>query len=215
MATKIATLQSGSSIAANMLGVHISQHPEIFEPARSNCFDLCINDIDEILPEGVRAELAEEGDYLYNGSDVIRLSIENFPVPQYELTTINVRRVNSDIKFAGRPQWSSGTFKCTDFVGARTKDVLMALRAQAYDVNNDVINAAEKYKHTWEVFEYSPDYKKKLRTWTLYGAWISKVTEEPYSHDSNERRSIDVTVEYDRAIPTYDDELTELGRREL
>lgn len=201
----MAIVKSAASIEANMIGRHIANNPDLFEPARSNCFDLCISGIDDLLKEGVNDAVATDDDYIYNAGDVIRLSIEDFPVPHYELSTVEVRRVNSNIKFAGQPQWQSGSFKCTDFIGARTKDVLMALRAQAYDINRDVIKEASNYKHTWEVFEYNPDYTKKLRTWKLYGAWISKISENSFTHDSGEKRSIDVTVEYDRAIPEYDD----------
>lgn len=199
-----------SSIAANMIGRHIADHPEVFEPARSNCFELIIDDATDLLREGVDPATALPSDYINNAMDVIRLSCEDFPIPHYSLGTLEVRRVNSTIKFASTPTWDSGkSFKCTDFVGARTKDVLMALKARAYSINNDVMREAAEYKHTWTVNEYNVDYSKLLRSWKLYGAFITKLDEGDLSHDDNSLRRITVTIEYDRAKADTADELTD------
>lgn len=198
-----------SSVPANEIGLHIVRNPSLYEPARNNNFDLIINDVDRLLREGVDPAMATEEDYITGVGEIIRISAENFPVPNYSLEPVPVRRVNSTIKYAGGPTWSSGKFKCTDFVGARTKDALMALKAQAYDINHDVLHEASNYKHTWEVIEYNIDYTKKLRSWYLYGAWISDCQEGDFSHDDSGKRSIDVTVEFDRAIPVVETEEAE------
>lgn len=199
-----------TSIAANMIGRHIADHPEVFEPARSNCFELIIDDAPQLLKEGVKAATAKPSDYINNALDVIRLSCENFPVPNYSLGTMEVRRVNSTIKFASTPTWDSGkSFKCTDFIGAKTKDVLLALKARAYDINNDTLREASEYKHTWTVNEYNVDFTKKLRSWKIYGAFITKLDENDFSHDDTALRSITVTIEYDRAVPDSSEDLSE------
>lgn len=189
------------SISVEEKGLHIASRPDLYEPSKSNAFDLLIPDIANLLPQGVYAELSTDEDILHGVQDVIRLAVDSASVPHFTLGKIEVKRANSTVKFASGPTWESGTLKCTDFVGARVKDFLLALQGQAYDVRRDVVKLATSYKHDWTLIEYTGDYSRVIRKWTLKGAWISGLSEEEFSHDSEGKRTISVTVEYDRAIP--------------
>lgn len=195
---------------------HLAGNPDLYEPSRNNAFEfiLDLNSTDawriantkdaedRLLAAGVSlAKADDETNYINDISNVIRLSVAESSVPHFDLEVIRIRRGNSEMKFAGTPTFSEGTLKCNDYVGAKTKEVLLAWQRMAYDVTNDVVELAGNYKRNCKLVEYAPDYSKIIRSWTLYGCWVKTLSEGNFSHDSNDKRSIDVTIVYDRAVP--------------
>ena len=198
---------------------HLSATPELYEPSRSNAFEFILDltnqnaaffdnaiqkdpEVDTLLAAGVKAATADDDDYLTGVSEVIRLSVSEAFVPHFDLGVIEIKRGNSTMKFAGTPTFNDGTLKCNDYVGAKTKDVLLAWQRMAYDVENDVVELAGNYKRNCTLVEYAPDFSRVIRQWTLYGCWVKSLSEGSFSHESNDKRSIDVTIVYDRAVPT-------------
>lgn len=198
---------------------HLSQNPALYEPSRNNAFEFILDLSTQPIPNtlisaGVNAAIAESpaentDDYLNNVSDIIRISVAESSIPHFDLGVIEVRRGNSTMKFAGTPTFSEGSIKCNDYVGARTKDVLLAWQRMAYDVVNDVVELAGNYKRTCKLVEYTPDFAQVLRTWTLYGCWVRTLSEGNFSHESSDKRSIDVTIVFDRAVPEFSTPVTE------
>ena len=199
---------------------HLSDRPDLYEPSRSNAFEFLL-DLDgdsqfinytynedqpegSLLAAGVSAATASADDYFTDASNVVRLSVAESSIPHFDLEVIRIRRGNSEMKFAGTPTFSEGQIKCNDYVGARTKDILLAWQRLAYDVVNDVVELASNYKRTCQLIEYTPDYSSIVRSWTLYGCWVKTLSEGNFSHDSNDKRSIDVTIVFDRAVPTVE-----------
>lgn len=195
---------------------HLSGHPELYEPSRSNAFEFIVDltntnsfydsnavqkDDDTLLAAGVNASAFTDADYITDISKIIRLSVSEAFVPHFDLGVIEIKRGNSTMKFAGAPTFSDGQLKCNDYVGARTKDALLAWQRMAYDVVNDVVELAGNYKRNCTLVEYAPDYSRIIRQWNLIGCWVKSLSEGSFSHDSNDKRSIDVTIVYDRAIP--------------
>lgn len=197
------------SISIENKGLHIANNPSLYESAKSNAFDLIISaDLNSnLLMEGVDESTATSDDYLSDAQEVIRIAVDESFVPHYTMGVTEIKRGNSTIKYASTPTWEAGTIKCTDFVGARVKDYLMAIRNKVYDVSKDVVNLASEYKHDWTLVEYTGDYSKVIRSWTLKGCWISQLDEDAFSHDSDGKRAISVTVQYDRAIPSKGENL--------
>lgn len=202
--------QSGSEGVSN--AYHISDNPAYYEPSRNNAFQFIVVDpsfpVNDILLAGADAESTDPNDYLnVYGSyqEVLKLSISEAFVPHFDLDVIEIKRGNSSVKFAGTPSFSEGTLKFNDYVGARTKDILMAWHAMAYDVKTDVVQLAGNYKYDCMLIEYSPDFSRILRKWRLVNCWIKSFSEGNFSHESNDKRSVDVTIVYDRAIPDYSD----------
>lgn len=182
---------------------HMAENPALYEPSRNNAFRFIapVELAENLVPAGVEPELLTTEDYLQGSQTVIDLAVAESSVPHFTLDTVEVRRGNSVMKFANRPSFSEGSLTCNDFVGARVKDVLLAWQALAYDVANDVIHTADNYKFDCQLVEYSVDYSKIIRTWKLKGCWVSGLSEGSFQHDSNDKRSISVTLQYDRAIP--------------
>lgn len=180
---------------------HLADNPQLFEPARSNNFEFVVTDIDNLLQAGVSEELAQDNDYIKNGQDIIRLSVVSYSVPHFTLSEIPVQRGNNTMYFAGVPSFESGTLKVNDYIGARTKDALLAWQALAYDVNTEKVHTSDKYKKNCQLIEYSPDYEEIIRTWDLKGCWITKLSEGDFNNEQNEKRTVEATIRFDKAIP--------------
>lgn len=179
---------------------HLSDNPAIYEPSRNNAFEFIVNDrVNTLVQAGVT--LPRDENWLSGVQDVIRLSVSEASVPHFDLSIIEVRRGNSTMKFAGTPTFGECTLKCNDYVGAKTKAVLLAWQALAYDVANDVVNLASNYKFDCKLVEYTTDFSKAIRSWTLKNCWVRSLSEGSFTHESSDKRSIDVTIVYDRAIP--------------
>lgn len=185
---------------------HLADNPKLYEPARTNNFEFIVVGLDRLLKAGVDAETAGENDYLTNAQDVIRFSISETSVPHFALNVIEVKRGNTTMKFAGTPSFDAGTLKFNDYMGAQTKDYILAWKALAYDVRTEKIQLASNYKIDCYLKEYTPDYSRVLRTWEMKGCWVSDCSEDSFSSDSDDKRQVTVTLQYDRAIPVYDDE---------
>ena len=199
-----------SANGTNISTYHLSANPALYEPSRSNTFQFLLTGLansqtmSKILAAGKNINTAGETDYLgttQNMQEVIMLSVAEASVPHFELGTIEIKRGNSTMKFAGVPSFSDGTLRLNDYVGARTKDLLMAWQALAYDVSDAVVKLADYYKYDCELVEYAPDFSRIVRKWTLIGCWARSVSEGSFSHDNPDKRGIDVTIVYDRAIP--------------
>ena len=185
----------------NMGAYHLADYNNLYEPARSNNFEFIVTGIDTLLKAGMDVETATEGDYIRNGQDTIRVSVVSSSVPHFTMSTIDVKRGNSTIHFAGTPTFGEGTLKLNDYIGAKTKDVLLAWQALAYDVRTEKVHFADNYKKTCELVEYSPDYDQVIRRWILKGCWISALSEGDFNNEDNSKREVTATIVYDRAIP--------------
>ena len=184
---------------------HLADNPQLYEPSRSNNFEFIVTDIDNLIYAGVDKATATEQDYITNGQEVLRVSVLSSSVPHFTLSKIEIKRGNNTIKYAGTPTFDDGTLVLNDYIGARTKDILLAWQALAYDVTTEKVNRATAYKKDCTLVEYSPDYDEVIRTWTLKGCWISGLSEGEFSNENNEKRQVTATIVYDKAIPQKSD----------
>ena len=200
---------------------HISDRPDLYQPAVSNTFVLVIGmsnlstlglpdvNLDKNLLLPGRDSLKEDfddNDYLKlgtNASDIIRISVISGKVPHFSLDPIEIRRGNSRVKFAGSPSFENEDLTLQDYVGARTKDILMAWQAKAYDVVNDIVHTSDNYKINCTLNEYSPDMQTLVRSWDMIGCWIGGISEDNFNVQERKERQITATLHYDRAIPNY------------
>lgn len=182
-------------------GAHIANNPQLYEPARSNAFELLIPAFDALLPAGADENLTDASEYFKDVQDVIRVAVDSSSVPHHSNGVIEIKRGNKTIKFANTPTWDAGTVVLNDYVGTRVKDVLLALQNQVSPYNSDGINHASEYKHDWTLVEYTPNMKSVVRTWTLKGAWISGLSEGEFSHSNPDKKQITATVQFDWGIP--------------
>lgn len=177
---------------------HLADNPQLFEIQRTNNFEFVVTDIDGIRRAGSLP--TDRNAVITNAQEILRLSVSKAAVPHFSQETVSIKRGNTTLKYAGVPSFSEGSFEFHDFIGADTKAVLMAWQALSYDVETEKVGslATRNYKKNCYLIEYSPDYKK-VRTWILYGCWISKLEEGGYSSEEGGKHMITATIQYDYA----------------
>ena len=191
---------------------HLTNNPDIYEPARNNNFEFLVTGIDNLLRAGVDAETARETDYIKNGQEALRVAVESSSVPHFSLGVIEVKRGNNTAKYAGLPTFQSGSLTLKDYISVNSgysnpKDVMLAWQALAYNVRSEKISRASVYKKTCTLTEYSPDYEV-VRQWTLEGCWCSEVSEDNFSTENEGQRRFTATIVFDRAYPIVPEEVS-------
>lgn len=171
-----------------------------YQPAKRNFFELIVEDLGDLLKPGVESDMAEDRDYISNGQEVLRLTVNKAPLPHFELNDIEIRKGNSVVHYAGTPTFSDGSFEVDDMIGARSAAVLEAWQNLAYNVLTDKGGRAIDYKKNCTIIEYTSDHVK-VRSWKLIGCWIKDIDEGEYDKESDDLVRLTATIQYDRAIP--------------
>ena len=194
----MANINDGLSAYHLSTGTH-----RAYQPAKKNFFEFIVEDLDNLLKPGVEVDLAEDSDYIRNGQEVIRLTVNKAPVPHFELNDIEIRKGNSIVHYAGTPTFSDGTLEVDDMIGAQSKAVLEAWQNLAYNVVTDKGGRAIDYKKNATLIEYTSDHVK-VRSWKLIGCWIKNISEDDYDKTNDDLVRVQGTIRYDRAIPEID-----------
>lgn len=178
---------------------YLANNPKHYEIQRNNNFTFYVDFSDDFLKQDdVLRTINQVAADKTNTSQILMVSVSSAFIPHFTSNAIELKRGNNTMKFAGVPTFSNGTIQFDDFIGAGTKDILMAWQRKVYDVRTEKVGLASDYKHDAFLIERTPDYQV-VRTWRLYGCWISSLQEDDYSHDNNEKHNIKCTIEYDKA----------------
>lgn len=188
-----------ANINDGLSAYHLGSTHRAYQPAKKNFFEFIVEDLTNLLKPGVEKELAQEADYITDGQEVIRLTVNKAPVPHYELNEIEIRKGNSSVWYAGTPTFSEGTLEVDDMIGANSKAVLEAWQNLAYNVLTDQGGRAINYKKNCTLIEYTSDHVK-VRSWKLIGCWIKGISENDYDKESDDLQRVQATIRYDRAI---------------
>ena len=182
----------------NVGAYHFSANKAVYEIQRGNNFEFIIDPkLNNMVAYGMESKTFP------NAQEYIRLSVSSVSVPHYSQNAIEVRRGNTSVKYAGPISWGSGSLECYDFIGAETKDILMAWQAKSGNPLYQTVAQQSEYKMDATLVEYTPDYSERVRVWKLDGCWISSMSEQNFSQDANGARAISCTIEYDRAYVDY------------
>lgn len=180
--------------AGDRLGTYyLADNPQYYEPQRANNFVFYVEGLAGSLniPQNTWAQ--------NNAEDIIRVACSKANVPSFTQSPLTIKRGNNTIKFAGTPEFGEGSLTLRDYIGAGTTDVLYAWQQCAYNTTTEKVGLATDYKKDAYLLEYTPDYQL-VRTWKLYGCWISGLEMGEYNHDSNELRTLGCTIQYDKAV---------------
>lgn len=191
--------------AGDRLGTYyLTDNPKHYEIQRGNNFVFYVEGLNKILGN-TDYSLQTANKYAYeNAEDVIKISVNKASVPHFTQGVITVKRGNNTMKFAGVPEFASGSIELNDYIGAGTKDILYAWQQKSYNTHTEKVGLVTDYKKDAYLLEYTPDYQL-VRTWKLFGCWISGLSESEFSHDSADKHTISATIEYDKAwIDTSD-----------
>ena len=180
----------------------IASNLEQYEAARSGFFILEIDDLSNLLKQNFTGSITDEGaEFMDNASvkEILRLNVVKCPVPTYSVEPMQYTRGNDVVKFAGKPTFSDGSLTVDDVVGVDTKSILMAWLRNAYDPHTFKGGRMKNYKKTCTLMEYTQDYEL-IRTWTLYGVFITGLTEGEFDKENDGKRQITANLVYDFAI---------------
>lgn len=177
---------------------HLGDNPQLFEIQRNNNYEFVVTDIDGILRAGAIG--TESNARFNNAQEMLRLSVTQAFIPHFTQETVEIKRGNSTLKYAGVPSFDSGSLQFNDFIGADVKAILMAWQNLSYNVYTEKVGSLDvtNYKKNCYLIEYTPDYRK-VRTWRLYGCWISALSESEYTNDNGDKHQISCTIQYDHA----------------
>ena len=170
---------------------------QYFEPQRTNSFKFVVNDLNIDLSDfGHTAD----GYAAKNAQTNLELAVKASSVPHFDINKLTINRGNSQMHFAGKPEFKDGQITVHDYIGAYVKDILLAWQRQAYDVTTQKVGLAKDYKREASLYELTPDYQI-VREWKLHGCWVSSLSEGNYDHDSADAKTVDATIVFDYAEP--------------
>lgn len=189
----------------SLSAAHISANLAVHEAARTGFFSLIVDDIDNIVKASFSGDpkSATANDKIARAQETLKLHVVSAPVPHFNLEVLKYKRGNDTVTFAGVPEYQSGSIKVDDVVGLDTKSILMAWQALAYNVYTRKGGRMKDYKKNATLIEYTQDFEQ-IRSWTLYGCWVSEVSEDEFNKESDGKRQITAKIEYDRAEMNLD-----------
>lgn len=187
---------------------HLANTPELYEPQRNNNFMFEISlttDANGNLIDLYRAGIdpTTEGNASYakfgNPNEIIRVSVNKATIPTYSQNVISISRGNTSIRYAGKMEFDESIpLQLVDYIGAESKDILLAWQALSGNIYTEKVGHASDYKKRAHLCEYTPDYQL-VRRWILEGCWISKLDFGDYTYEgTNDKVSIDATIVFDR-----------------
>lgn len=180
---------------------HISTNLANYEAARSGFFSLIVDNIDNIVKASYTGDhsAAAASDKISQAQEILKLNVTNAPVPHFQIQKLSYKRGNDTVNFAGTPEFQDGEITVDDVVGLDTKSILMAWQGLAYNVHTRKGGRMKDYKKNCTLVEYTQDFEQ-IRSWTLYGCWISNITEDTFNKEQDGKRAIRATIVYDRAV---------------
>lgn len=184
---------------------HISTNLANYEAARTGFFSLIVDDIDNIVSAAFSGNPrnATANDKIARAQEVLKLNVVKAPVPHFSVKVLEYRRGNDAVKFAGVPDYETGSITVDDVVGLDTKSILMAWQALTYNVYTRKGGRMKDYKKNATLIEYTQDFEQ-VRSWTLYGCFISKISEGEFDKENDGKRQITAEIQYDRAEMNLD-----------
>lgn len=188
---------STANTMENTQGTYLlADYPNLYEPQRSNNFEFVVTGLDNILRAGANGN--EENARIQNAQEVLRISMSSAFVPHFTQEVLSLNRGNDTIKFAGKISFASGTININEYIGADSVAILEAWQNLSGNTKTEKVGHASDYKKEAYLIEYTPDYQQ-VKRYKLLGCWISGLSEGEFSHDNNELRKCQATIEYDKA----------------
>lgn len=181
----------------------IASNLEQYEAARSGFFILEVDDLSNLLKQNYTGSINEApaSEFMDNEKvkEVLRLNVVKCPVPTYSVETLQYTRGNDVVHFAGKPTFDGGSLTVDDVVGVDTKSILMAWLRNAYDPHTFKGGRMKNYKKNCTLMEYTQDYQL-IRTWTLYGLFITGISEGDFDKENDGKRQLTANFVYDFAV---------------
>lgn len=172
---------------------------QTWEIQRTNNFEIQISGLDDLVGAG--------------SARLITLAVESGFLPSEQSNVVELNYSNTVSKVAGTTTYSSGNLVVKDAIQEDIEKIIRTWRKHVYDPTGDVLGTKDavglafNYKKDARVIQYAPDGTLE-RTWILQGVWPSSVDYGPLDYTSaGAKKTITMTIEYDKAIREEDSEL--------
>lgn len=180
---------------------HISDNLQNYEAARSAFFVFYVSPDQLTNLYKINANKDAENVATYDNAksaDALRLNVVKASVPNFTINTLDYRRGNDVVHAAGVPEFATGSIVVDDVVGLDTKSLLYSWLYLAYDPKTRRGGRMYEYKKDAVLIEYTQDYEK-LRTWKIYGCFITSIDEGEFDRENDSKRQLTVNFIFDRA----------------
>lgn len=131
-------------------------------------------------------------------SQDITFIVQSCTLPEVSNPAIDVGFGNSTAKIAGKREYGSGSFVFMDAIMVDIEQQLLDWQRTVQDERTGKMGWVDDYKRDMTVTQYGPDgtYERK---WSFEGAWPSSINYGEMSGESSDKKTISVTIEYDKA----------------
>lgn len=185
---------------------HIANNGLEYNPQRKNTFMLIVHDLNNLPRVGAVAGSTGTENVIANGQEQIMIGLKSCSVPVITQSPIEIDRMNSKIKFAGKPTFNTLDMEAYDYMGSDVKDTLLAWQNLSYNGKYDYVGRAASYKKKCELLQLTPD-AQIVRYWDIYGAWLGSVTPGSFDMtDGDTAQTVQAELIYDYAEMHLPDE---------
>ena len=182
--------------AVNVGAYHLAENPYLYEPQRSNNFELHVPGLANILRPGMLA--ADTDATIPNADEIFKFAVVSTNIPHFSQQPIHVQRGNTEFKAAGRIVFGENQVVVNSLIGVNSKEILMAWQRLSGDPEKETVGLMSEYKKDAYLIEYDPSYNK-VRQWIVKGCWVSAISETGYNNENNEKMVLTATIQYDKA----------------
>lgn len=162
---------------------HIANPGGGYEPQRGHNFELWIT-----IPGG--------------DAEIVMKSVETSLGISHSSEPLQLPYMNEYVYIAGRPLWAPGTVVYRDMVNMDTYAMIEGWYKSVYSVFTSQIGYAMDYKSIGTLIMM--DVKgQNLREWDLIGIWPQDISQEAPSHMNGDIMRLNVTFQYDKAVPLF------------
>lgn len=168
----------------------VSKNAEMFEPLRSNNFELYIPSLIHVdYVSGPNAGTA------IKSRDFV-LSVKSVTPPSATINTLEIAYGNAKAKYAGMSEFNTSEIVFNDFLGIDVARALEAWYNKVFNLNTHQIGRKKDYAMLAYLIEYSPDGMLQ-RVWELHNCWINSFQLGSYDNDDPSIRQVTCSFVYD------------------
>ena len=183
-----------------------------YNPQRKNNFTLIVNGLGNDLLRVGTVDSTQgsitDADKIVNGQEQLILALKSSDTPVLTQSPIEIGRMNSTIKFAGKPSFNTLNMEFYDYIGSEVKDTLYAWQNLQYNYRYDYVGGSSSYKKDCQLLQLTPD-GTLVRYWDIKGAWLQSVTPGSYSMDDGDTaQTVSAELVYDWAQLHLPDDFT-------
>lgn len=171
----------------------IAGDPQSYHPVANNHFTVTIR-----LPEGLINQADPQKRPFAASESILTLKIANRDIkePSFGQQTISIKKGNLEIAFPGTINAFSGTANFHVFVTKSAFDILYSWKMASGNHITGEVGDPEDYWAEVEIDVTTGNKGTLVGTWRLHNVWLSQLDGVTFSNESNEAKSVAVTMQF-------------------